>query len=142
MKVSLFRSIFLFFFFRKRILRNKTTLLNNFGAKIDYINRIYTVLNIPKELIEEPYDFRTSDINSISQNYIKAYSGEMQQYLNSLGLRELFDIYEVKKVDKYSYLIIIGFSLFNTKKVATNLMYAIPTLLALSLIILLMVKFF
>lgn len=142
MKVSLFRSIFLFFFFRKRILRNKTTLLNNFGAKIDYINRIYTVLNIPKELIEEPYDFRTSDINSISQNYIKAYSGEMQQYLNSLGLRELFDIYEVKKVDKYSYLIIIGFSLFNTRKVATNLMYAIPTLLALSLIILLVVKFF
>ena len=118
-----FRKIILFFLYRKQIIKGKQTLLTNFNSRIDYVFRIYTVLNIPKELIEEPYDFRTSDINAISQNYIKAFSNEIQNYLNSLGLRELVDVYEIKKVDKYSYLVVIGYSLFNTRKVANNLIY-------------------
>ena len=123
MKMRFFRKIILFFLYRKQIIKGKQTLLTNFNSRIDYVFRIYTVLNIPKELIEEPYDFRTSDINAISQNYIKAFSNEIQNYLNSLGLRELVDVYEIKKVDKYSYLVVIGYSLFNTRKVANNLIY-------------------
>lgn len=123
MKMRFFRKIILFFLYRKQIIKGKQTLLTNFNSRIDYVFRIYTVLNIPKELIEEPYDFRTSDINAISQNYIKAFSSEIQNYLNSLGLRELVDVYEIKKVDKYSYLVVIGYSLFNTRKVANNLIY-------------------
>jgi len=123
MKMRFFRKIILFFLYRKQIIKGKQTLLTNFNSRIDYVFRIYTVLNIPKELIEEPYDFRTSDINAISQNYIKAFSSEIQNYLNSLGLRELVDVYEVKKVDKYSYLVVIGYSFFNTRKVANNLIY-------------------
>lgn len=123
MKSGFWKSIRLFLFFRKTILSNKTVLLNNFGCRIDYICRIYTVLNVPKEFIEEPYNLRTTDIDSISQNYIKLYATELQNYLNQLGLRELFDFYEMKKVDKYSYLLVFGFSLFNTRKMTYNLLY-------------------
>jgi len=123
MKVGFFKSILLFFFYRKKLNSIRDSLSTNFGAKVDYIYRIYTVLNIPKEIIEEPYNFRGSDIDKISQNYIKQYSSQLQDYLNSLGLRELFDFYEVKKVDKSSYLLIFGFSLFNTRKVANNIIY-------------------
>ena len=123
MKSGFWKSIRLFLFFRKTILSNKTVLLNNFGCRTDYICRIYTVLNVPKEFIEEPYNLRTTDIDSISQNYIKLYATELQNYLNQLGLRELFDFYEMKKVDKYSYLLVFGFSLFNTRKMTYNLLY-------------------
>ena len=118
MKVNFFKKIYLFFFFRNRLNKNKINLLGGFGARVDYISRIYTVLNIPKEMFEEPYNIRSGDIDAISQNYLKVYSNQIQDYLNSIGLRELFDIYDLKKVDKYSYLLVFGFSLFNTKKVA------------------------
>lgn len=134
MKTNFFKSIYLFFLYRRKINKLKDQLMTNFNARIDYIFRIYTVLNIPKEFIEEPYDFRTSDINSISQNYLRAYSNQMQEYLNSNGLRELFDIYEIKKVDKYSYLIILGYSLFNTKRFANNLIYSSISIFTLLII--------
>ena len=121
MKVNFFKKIYLFFTFYNKLKKNKTNLLGGFGARVDYICRIYTVLNIPKEMFEEPYNIRTTDIDAISQNYLRSFSTQFQDYLNSIGLRELFDIYEVKKVDKFSYLIVFGFSLFNTKKLAKNL---------------------
>lgn len=136
--LKFFKKITLFFFYRRQVLASKEYLLQNFNARVDYIFRVYTVLNIPKELIEEPYNFRSSDINNISQNYIKAYSNEIQNYLISVGLRELFDIYEVKKVDKFSYLLIFGYSLFNTRKIANKLIYisiSITTLLLIYLFI-------
>jgi hypothetical protein len=122
MKVNFFKRIYLFFTFYNKLQKNKTNLLGGFGARVDYICRIYTVLNIPKDAFEEPYNIRTTDIDAISGNYLRTFSNKFQDYLNSIGLRELFDIYEVKKVDKFSYLIVFGFSLFNTKKVAQNLL--------------------
>lgn len=123
MKVNFFRKIYLFFFYSRKVNENKINLLSAFGLRVDYVYRIYTVLNIPKELIEEPYNVRTTDIDNISQNYLRMYSNQLQEYLNSIGLRELFDIYEIKKVDKYSYLMVFGFALFNTKKIANYLIY-------------------
>lgn len=116
-----FKKISLYLFFRKKINSCKNALLVNFGAKVDYITRIYTVLNIPQNFFEEPYNIRTKDIDAMSQVYIKQYSTQLQEYLNSVGLRELYDYYDVKKVDKYSYLLVFGFSLFNTRKMANFL---------------------
>jgi len=121
---SLFKKIKLFLFYKNQITKNGNYLLQNFNLRIDYIYRMYTVLNIPKELIEEPYNFRSSDINNISQNYISTFSDQLQNFLNSVGLRELVRIYEIKKVDKFSYLLIFGYSLFDTKKTTTRILYS------------------
>lgn len=91
-----------------------------FGARIDGIFRIYTVLNIPNVIFEDPYNFRSSDIDTIARNYILDFKKNLSTFLVSKGLLELFDTYEIRKVDKYSYLIIMGYSLFDTKKVANN----------------------
>ena len=78
--------------------------------RIDNADRLYTVLNIPTNLVEEPYNLRKDDIDKIAQNYIRDYINELSQFLNSIGLSEIYDFYEpIKKVDKYSYLIVIGY---------------------------------
>jgi len=92
-----------------------------YGTRIDNIYRMYTVLNLPENLFEEPYNLRKADIDNISRNYILEFRKNMSSFLVSKGLLELFDTYEVRKVDKFSYLIIMGYSLFDTKKVANNL---------------------
>lgn len=142
-KVSIFKKIKFYFQYRKILLKNKEEFQNNYNLRIDRANRIYTVVNIPEQLFEDPYNLRTSDINKISEPYITEYLRQISDTLNKKGLGELFSLYNMSKVDKYSYLIIIGFSLFNTGKVARNIfLKIIPTIVIISLISLLIFKLF
>ena len=95
----------------------------NLNIRIDEAYRLYTVLNVPEELIGEAFSIKKSDIDKISESYIREYTMVVAKFLNSIGLSELFQSYEVKKVDKLSYLVVIGFSLFKTNKFYDNLYY-------------------
>lgn len=132
--ISFFKKISLFFTYRKFIKLIEKQLETEFGARIDNASRIYTVLNIPENMIEEPYNLRKTDIDNLAKNFIKDYSTQLSRFLDSKGLRELYDFYEVEKVEKYSYLLIFGFSLFNTKKVFRQLyLFWIPIISVLLL---------
>ena len=136
MKTSFLKKLRLFLSYRKIIKSNKSEILQKFGFRIDNANRLYTVLNIPEELVGEAYSLKKSDIDTISQNFIREFVKEVSTLLNSKGLSELFDIYEVKKVDKYSYLIVIGFSLFKSNKFYNRLYYVfIPATVILGTIL-------
>jgi hypothetical protein len=123
MKTSIFKKVYLFFIFRRNLLKAETDLKIQFNIRVDKIFRFYTVLNVPAEVVEEPYNLRKSDIDSISRNYVKEFNFQLSQFLNSRGLTELYDLYNMEKVDKYSYLLVFGFSLFNTKRLANSLIY-------------------
>jgi hypothetical protein len=136
MKVSFLKKLRLFLSYRKIIKSNKAEILQKFGLRIDNANRLYTVLNIPEELVGEAYSLKKSDIDAISQNFIKEFAKEISTLLNSKGLGELYEIYEVKKVDKYSYLIVIGFSLFKSNTFYNRLYYVLlPTTVILGTIL-------
>jgi hypothetical protein len=136
MKTSFLKKLKLFLSYRKIIKSNKSEILQKFGFRIDNANRIYTVLNIPEELVGDAYSLKKSDIDTISQNFIREFVKEVSTLLNSKGLNELFDIYKVEKVDKYSYLIVIGFSLFKSNKFYNRLYYVfIPITIILSTIL-------
>jgi hypothetical protein len=117
MKPNLFNQIKLFFLYRSTIKKNFLTLNSSFNLRKDLSNRLYTVINVPVENFEEPYNIRTADINLIAENYIRDYCIKIGQALDLMGLKELYKIYNLSKVDKYSYLVIIGFSLFQTDKI-------------------------
>jgi hypothetical protein len=134
MKTNIFKQIYLFFVFRKKLLKIETDLKIQYNIRFDNIFRFYTVLNIPQEVIEEPYNFRKSDIDSISRNFIREYISQLSSFLNSKGLSELFELYDVEKVDKYSYLLVFGYSLINTKRFANNLMFIWLPLLVIILL--------
>jgi hypothetical protein len=134
MRASIFKQIYLFFVFRKKLHKIETDLKIQYNIRLDNIFRFYTVLNIPQEVIEEPYNFRKSDIDSISRNFIREYISQLSQYLNSKGLAELFELYDMEKVDKYSYLLVFGYSLINTKRLANNFMFIWLPIIILTLI--------
>lgn len=137
--ISIFKKIRLFNNFKKVVKENQRELAARFNLRIDRADRLYTVLNIPEELIGEAYALKKADIDRISQNYIREYSSELSKYLNSKGLSELFDFYKMDKVGKYSYLIVFGFSLFKSHKYYNTLYFGIiPSLsvIILSLLIL------
>ena len=129
--MSFFRKISLFFTYRNILNSISKELEIEYGTRIDNIYRMYTVLNIPETIFEEPYNLRRADIDTLSRNYILDFRKNMSSYLVSKGLLELFDTYEIRKVDKYSYLIIMGYALFNTRKVANNLIISSIILLTL-----------
>lgn len=111
--------------YRKNLLSNKEELASEFGIRIDFVNRFYTVLNIPKELIEEPYDLRKADIDALAGRYIKEYATLLGQYLSTKNMNELWKVYKTEKVGKFSYLIVFGYSQFDTAQVAKNIYYRI-----------------
>jgi len=138
----MFKKIRLYNSFKKILRSNKVPLEGNFNARIDKVYRIYTVINIPEETFGEPYNVRKSDIDSISETYIKEYVSKISNYLNSVGLSELYDFYEpIKKVDKYSYLIILGFKPFNSVNYNNLIWLRIVPILSIVSIISLIIYF-
>lgn len=133
--ISIFKKIKVFNNFNKTISENETELEQVFNVRIDKAKRLYTVLNIPEDVIGEPYNVRKGDIDKIAEKYIKEYSMKLSQFLDSKGLNETYKYYEVSKVDKYSYLIIIGFSLFQSNKYYNNLYYKVIPITILVIIL-------
>jgi hypothetical protein len=141
-KISFLKKLRIFRDFKKVLKLNRTELQEVFGARIDNAYRIYNVINIPVEEIGEPYNLRKSDIDLIAEKSVRDYSSNISKYLDTKGLQEMYDFYEIKKVDKYSYLIVIGFSLPNDpfrSNIYYNRLYyrALPTISVISLILLL-----
>jgi hypothetical protein len=124
-KVSFFKKLQLLRTFNKAIKENKVELQNKFNIRIDRAKRLYTVLNIPEELIGEAYSLKKSDIDRISETYIKSYGEELATFLNSKGLSELYQYYQIEKVDKYAYLLVFGFRLIKSDKFYKNVYYII-----------------
>jgi hypothetical protein len=141
-KISLLKKLRIFRDFKKVLKLNRTELQEVFGARVDNAYRIYNVINIPVEEIGEPYNLRKSDIDLIAEKSVRDYSSNISKYLDSKGLQEMYDFYEIKKVDKYSYLIVIGFSLPNEafrSNIYYNRLYYrfVPAVSIVSLILLL-----
>jgi hypothetical protein len=135
MDAGLIKKLNLFRTFGKVLRKNKVELRSKFFIRIDNARRLYTVINIPEELIGEAYSLKKSDIDRISQTYIQEYTKDLAKYLNEKGLSELYEVYEIKKVDKYSYLVIIGFSGFKSTIFFNWFYYAILPVSILSGII-------
>ena len=134
--MGIFKDLKLFFGYKKIIKKNKVNLEGNFNIRVDNADRLYTVLNIPTNLVEEPYNLRKADVDIIAQNYIRDYISDLSNYLNSIGIAELYDFYEpIKKVDKYSYLIVIGYKQLDSVEI-NKILYRIiiPTLIVVGLI--------
>lgn len=129
----------LFFVWRKVINQNKALIENKFKLRKDLACRLYTVVNVPEELVGDAYSLRKGDIELITKNYVESYTQDVSKWLNENGLQELYKIYEIKKVDKYSWLLVLGFSLFRTQTFYNRLYFIGIPLFLLSIILLLFI---
>lgn len=135
MNINIFKKIYLFFIYRRNLLKIETDLKVQFNIRIDRIFRFYTVLNIPEEIFEEPYNIRKADIDLLSGNYLREFNNKLTIFLSDRGMTELYKLYDLEKVDKFSYLLVFGFSLLNTKRLANNLIFIVTPILIFSIII-------
>ena len=130
--ISIFKKIKIFKIFKNTIKENSIELEQRFNIRIDNAKRLYTVVNIPQEVVGEPYNLRKADIDKISEKFIKEFSTEISKYLDAKGLKELYEFYKLEKVDKYSYLIVFGFSLFKSDKFYNDIYFKLlPSILGL-----------
>lgn len=135
-KVSLLKKIKIFKEYKKIVQSIKTELESSFGVRIDKAWRMYSVINIPIEDVGEPYNLKRSDIDKIAESSIKGFSNELSIFLDAKGLKELYDFYEVQKVDKYSYLLVFGFSLFKSNEYYDKIRFrVIPAVVLTSIIV-------
>lgn len=107
--------------YKKTLKENRNELLQKYNIRIDDADRMYTVINLPDEFFEEPYNIRKADIDTISEQYIKEYISSLSKFLDSIGLREMYTYYDtengtagISKVGRYSYLLVLGFTKFNS----------------------------
>ena len=122
--------------YKKIVQSIKTELESSFGVRIDKAWRMYSVVNIPIEDVGEPYNLKRSDIDKIAESSIKGFSSELSIFLDAKGLKELYDFYEVQKVDKYSYLLVFGFSLFKSNEYYDKIRFrVIPAVVLTSIIV-------
>lgn len=115
--INIFKRIKFFNEYRKVIKSVEPTLEHEFNVRVDYAYRLYTVINIDKDMIGDAYYIKSSDIRRMSEPYIIQYRKELFSFLNEKGLNELFTDYaDVQSVGKGSYLMIIGCSTINSVK--------------------------
>lgn len=141
-QMSFLKKLKLFRFYKKSIKNNRNELEQKFNVRIDRAYRLYTVLNVPEEVIGEAYVLKKSDVDRIAEAYIKDFSKELGDFLNSKGMSELYDYYTLTKVDKYSWHLVMGFSLFRSNEWYDNLYFRyIPIGSAITLITGLLIYF-
>jgi hypothetical protein len=58
---------------------------------------LYTVLNIPEEFIGEAYDLKKSDIDRISEGYIREYTSKLSGFLNQKDFLNYTHFMNLKK---------------------------------------------
>ena len=139
--ISFIKKVRLFLLYRKTIKEIEKELQRNFNLRIDKASRLYTIFTIPSDVIEEPYNIRRADFDTLVQNFIKSYTNDLSKFLNSKGLNEMYDIYEMEKIDSYNYLLVYGYSLFKSDRFMFNL-YKFGAISAIIAIILIFLKTF
>lgn len=129
--------------YKKIIKNNKVDLEAKFNIRIDSANRLYTVINVPQSENDEAYNLKKQDIDRISESYIRDYINKLSIYLNSIGLSELYSFYEpVKKLEKYSYLIVLGFKNINSVDLNKFIYFRLYPVIGISILIYLIIYYF
>ena len=129
----MFKNFKLYLAYRKVLKENSKELLDIFKLQIDAVDRLYTVINLDPKLVEKYY---TEDLSGPT---IREFLGKVDRYMTAKGLMELVGIRKITKVDDFNYLVVLGFTLFDTSKFYKRLIYLsifsiISTIIAIILV--------
>jgi hypothetical protein len=123
--LSFLKKIRMFLLYKKTLKKISKELEATYNIRIDEAFRMYTVVNINTSeyqdimLSNQQYDLLPKNmedeyIDSLYQKYMKEFTNSLSNFLNSKGLSELYNFYQIEKINKFSYLVVFGFSLFKS----------------------------
>lgn len=110
---DLFIEVYTFIVFRNAALAN-VSVLNQYDMRVDYLGRIYTVINLPEEL----YDRYESE----QQAYVLDALAQMSPIINQLNLTDIA-FPQFQRVDQTAFLVILWpeWSALSLTKIIFNL---------------------
>lgn len=110
--IKFFRSIRLFFDYRRNIIENKLYLNEKFGLEVSWIYEMYTTIT----LVDVPDEMKQKYGSALPEYEIKKYITAVNSNLPKLGLEELVNVYEIKRLNNDEYGIAFGYALFNNAR--------------------------
>lgn len=149
--ISFFKKVKFFLQYKKIVKNIQYDLEKQFNIRIDEAYRLYTVININNDTIEDirlsnqnydllPKQMEDNYIDSLYQKTMKDFTNMLSTYLDSKGLSELYDFYQIEKINKFSYLVVMGFSLFRSdefyKKLYQTIQISIVSIIGFTLFLL------
>lgn len=132
--IKLFRTINLYFQYRKNIKINKEFLFNKYGLEYNGIYELYTTI----VLTDAPEEMKQQYGSALADYEIKKYIKNFNNDLPKMDLEELVNIYEIKKINDDLYGIAFGFSLMSNKRMIALLVgagFSVLALLALGIFV-------
>lgn len=115
----MFNRFKLYLAYRKFLKENSKELLEIFNLQIDTVDRLYTVINLDPKQVEKYY---TEDLSGPT---IREFLGKVDRYMLTKGLIELVGILKIDRIDDFNYLVVLGFTLFDTVTFYKRLIYTI-----------------
>lgn len=114
-KLGFFKRLKLYFHYRRLIKNNQNTLSQpKYNLRTDYVNRLYTVVNLPP-------DVKTYG-TQLAQKYISDYIGEVDRLFQQIGISEYVGILDIKQETEMDYVIVFGFKFIDTAKLANRIL--------------------
>jgi len=110
--IKFFRAFRLFFEYRRNVIKNKVYLNEKFGLEVSWIYEMYTTLT----LADAPDDMKQKYGSALAEHEIKKYIANFNSSLPKMGLEELVNVYEIKKLNAQEFGIAFGYSLYNNTR--------------------------
>jgi len=124
-----------FFRYLKIIKQNKEILWKEFKLRKDYIGRLYTVINITKEIEDNIKKYGISYIDIEIKKYVK----NLDLFTLKVGLSELISISHSEILDKFNILLILEYRFLNVKKIVTRLLWSLVIITLLTILLLIFI---
>ena len=112
--MNIFKRIKLYKIYKESIDENIEHFQNNFKLERNNWDELYTTITFieaPRELVEKMGEY------TIVEKEIKEYIIKFYGYLDLMNLNELYNVYDIKKLNETDYGITFGYSLMNNRQI-------------------------
>lgn len=114
----MFKKIRNYFSYRSIVMEHEDEMASpQFALRVDLLGRMYTVINIPPDLVNYSKD--------MVETVIKQYISNTSSYLYGIGLMELVSVYAVQKLNEANYLVVFGYEHMDPRVIGFFVKYAV-----------------
>lgn len=112
--MNFIKKIRLYLTYKRIIKKHKKTLAKKgYEIDVDYIGRMYTVVNLPQDVVDYGHD--------LAQSHIQKYIQKVDSLFFKIGLNEYVGIYDIRREGDLDYVVIFGFKFLDMVRVINNL---------------------
>lgn len=118
--LNFFNKIKNYFIYLEWIFKKRSYLDQQFRLRIDNIGRIYTVINMPDDVLKYGTD--------LSINKVQLFVRQVGSYFKQENIYEFIMVRNVKRIDEINYLIVFGFSQIDQLKLVQTIITVLSSI--------------